>query len=79
MMTRAKAQRTPSLEKIAKFFSLRAWHLGAKNFLKVVLLNILSVRIQYGYLLQIWIGVDPDPNNSIPNIDMSDTHSRRTP
>jgi len=41
----AKAQRTPSSEKVAKLFSLRAWRLGVKNFLKVVLFNILSVRI----------------------------------
>jgi len=30
---------------IGKYFSLRSWRLGAKNFLEVVLLNILSVRI----------------------------------
>jgi hypothetical protein len=28
---------------IGKYFSLRSWRLGAKNFLEVVLLNILSV------------------------------------
>jgi len=28
-----------------KIFSLRAWRLGAKNLVKVVLSNILSVRI----------------------------------
>jgi len=42
--TRAKAQRTPSSEKIGKYFSLRAWRLGAINFVEVVLLNILLVR-----------------------------------
>ncbi len=30
---------------IGKYFSLRCWRLGAKNFVEVVLLNILSVRI----------------------------------
>ncbi len=45
-MPRAKAQRMPSSEKIVKFFSLQAWLLGAKNFVEVVLLNILSVRTQ---------------------------------
>ncbi len=28
-----------------KIFSLRSWRLGAKNFVEVALLNILSVRI----------------------------------
>ncbi|MEE8077095.1 MAG: hypothetical protein V3T60_15920, partial [Candidatus Binatia bacterium] len=32
-------------EEIGKYFSLRSWRLGAKNFVEVVLLNILSVRI----------------------------------
>jgi hypothetical protein len=30
---------------IGRYFSLRSWRLGAKNFVEVVLSNILSVRI----------------------------------
>jgi len=30
---------------IRKYFSLRPWRLGAKNFVEVVLLNILSVKM----------------------------------
>ena len=29
---------------IGKYFSLRSWRLGTKNFVEVVLLDILSVR-----------------------------------
>jgi len=35
---------------IGKYFSLRAWRLGAKDFVEVVLLNILSVRGRQGAL-----------------------------
>jgi len=39
-MPRAKAQRAPSSEEIARSFSLRAWRLGAKIFIKTFLLAI---------------------------------------
>jgi hypothetical protein len=39
-MTRAKPQRTPSLEKIKIYFSLRSWRLGAIYFVEVVLFKI---------------------------------------
>jgi len=41
-MTRAKTQSTPSSERIGNYFS---WRLIAKNFVEVVLLNILWIRI----------------------------------
>jgi hypothetical protein len=42
-ITPAKAQRAPRFGKISKYLSLRAWRLGAINFLQVILLNISKV------------------------------------
>jgi hypothetical protein len=54
-ITRAKTQSTPSSDKLRRYFSLRSWRLpvlrqtglGAINFVEVVLLNILKVRLQH--------------------------------
>jgi len=41
-----KGAKAAKVRSIDKNLSLRAWRLGAKNFLEVILLNILSVRIR---------------------------------
>jgi len=40
-----KGAKDAKFGELGKYFSLRSWRLGAKNFVEVVLLNILSVRI----------------------------------
>jgi len=40
-----KGAKDAKFGEIEKYFSLRAWRLGAKNLMEVVLLNILLVRI----------------------------------
>jgi hypothetical protein len=42
-MPRAKAQSAPSSER--NFLPLRAWRLGAMNYLEAVLFNISKARI----------------------------------
>jgi hypothetical protein len=37
-----KGAKDAKFGEIGKYFSLRSWRLGAKNFVEVVLLNILS-------------------------------------
>ncbi len=49
-----KGAKDAKFGEIGKYFSLRSlrsWRLGAKNFVEVVLLNILSVRIYYSQFL----------------------------
>jgi hypothetical protein len=42
-----KDAKAPRFGEISRCLTLRAWRLGAINFLKVVLLNILEVKISW--------------------------------